>query len=80
MRMLNNDLDVAFENVTIYLNIGEIAEMLGALESLLKNGKIGDHHHINDTEYAHEITLVMYDENDLHEFEQRSRKLIQENV
>lgn len=80
MRILNNDTNAPLENVIIYLKKDEAVELIGALESLLNSEKTAEHSHINDLEYTHEITVAIYDEDNLNGFDQRSKKLIQENV
>ena len=80
MRILDNDNDKALKNLTIYLKVCEAKELLGDLQRLVKNSNDYGHAHINDEEFIHEITLVVYDESDLKGLNNRSKKIISEDV
>lgn len=80
MRILNNDTNVPLESITIYLKKDEAIELMMTLEDLLNSEKNAEHSHVNDLEYTHEITVTIYDDDNLNGFDQRSKKLIQENA
>jgi len=79
LRILSNDSNHALKGVTLYLTMNEARELHSSLESLMDSGVHVNHSHINDVEYTHEITVVIYCENDFNGFNQRSIKLIQED-
>ncbi|MCL2150175.1 MAG: hypothetical protein FWH51_04735 [Dehalococcoidia bacterium] len=80
MRLLNGNSEDRLENVIIYLKKNEVVFLIGALENLLNAEEKGmGHYHVNDSDYTHEITVAMYDENNLDRFDQRSQKLILED-
>ena len=80
MRLLDCDSNARLENIIIYLKKNEVTELIGALENLLSSEENASHHHVNDLEYTHEITVTMYNESNLTDFNQRSIQLIQQDV
>ena len=68
----------ALSDVIIYLTEDEAQSMIGALQEMLADPK--DHHrHLNDEDYQHEITVTIYRPENLHTFDERSRRLILED-
>ncbi|MCL1952189.1 MAG: hypothetical protein FWF60_05110 [Oscillospiraceae bacterium] len=59
----------AIDNVYLHLKKNEIIELIGALENLLGESNSidcgefvinpGDHYHVNDADYSHEITVCI---------------------
>ncbi len=77
MKILDIDTQKPLKTITLYLTISEAKEMHQDLSELIKNfGKPMQHEHINDAEYEHEVTLVIYDENNLEGFDKISVDLI----
>ncbi|ABN53200.1 MULTISPECIES: hypothetical protein [Clostridia] len=76
MRILNQDNNIAVRNVLLMLTMEEAAELKDDLERLLSKKALNDHSHINDLEYEHELTISLYDENNIEEFDERIKKLI----
>lgn len=63
-------------NITVYLTPAEATQMIGYLEQLL--AEPDQHHfHLNDDEYRREITLTVYQADDLEHYDERSKKLIE---
>ena len=79
MRLLDKDNDRALKNLGVYLTIDEAKEVLGDLQQLIEHYSGSQHAHISDTEYEHEITLVVYLQDDLEQFDARSKTLIEED-
>jgi hypothetical protein len=79
LRILDVENDKALNDVTLYLTISEAKELLGDLQDLINKFGRNEHAHINDTEFNHELTLVLYDEQNLVGFDERSKKLIKED-
>ena len=79
MRILDTLSASRLEDVIIYLKKDEAIELIGALEAILNAAEDLTHCHVNDSEYAHEITVTLYNENNLNGFDQRSRELILED-
>jgi hypothetical protein len=81
MRIYNIDADSKVNKVIIYLTPEEAEEMKDSLESLLDSSKKNMHEHIPDREsdFKREITVCIYDENNLEGFHPRSIKLIKED-
>jgi len=79
MRILDNQTSRALEDICLYLTPSEAKEMMHYLENLLANRD--EHHaHINDSSYQREVTLAIYTEDNLNQFDERSRKLIIEGI
>ncbi|NMB95391.1 MAG: hypothetical protein GYA02_02085 [Clostridiaceae bacterium] len=76
MRILNQDDNKAVNNVLILLTMEEAAELKDDLERLLSKKITNDHSHINDLEYEHELSISLYDENNIEGFDDRTKKLI----
>jgi hypothetical protein len=80
MRILDEDNDVALDNVSIFLTIEEANEMIDTLEGLLKEAKnSASHGHLNDESYEHEITVTIYNEQMLEGLHERIKRLITKN-
>ena len=76
MRILNQDDNKAVNNVLILLTMEEAAELKDDLERLLSKKITNDHSLINDLEYEHELSISLYDENNIEGFDDRTKKLI----
>lgn len=57
----------------------EAKEMKSALEAMLKDNKKYHHVHIPDHDFEREITVCIYQEDDLSSFNERSKKIILQN-
>ena len=79
MRILDYRTDKALEDICIYLTPSEAKQMLGLLEEFV-SGQIEHHEHFYDENYEREITLAIYTEKNLKEFDERSKKLIIEGI
>jgi len=81
MRIYNYDIDKSFKEIFIYLTPNEIEELISKLNWLLENPK--DHHeHLielgENDEISREITVAIYTNDNINEFDERSKKLILE--
>ncbi len=80
MRILDRGHDRPLSKIGLFLTKDEALELRDSLTSLLENkARKGFHHHINNAEYSKEITLAIYSENDLSEFDKRTQHLIQDD-
>jgi len=75
MRLLDETSDKSINNLTLLLTKAEAIQFIGYLE-LLTEDDIGGHYHLSNKDYSKEITLVLYDENDISLFNERYKKLI----
>jgi hypothetical protein len=79
MRILDNETGSALDAVTIYFTRQEAEEAIQSLARLMATS--AEHHvHLNDAEYQREVTISIYSQDNLHEFDERSRRLIQEGI
>jgi hypothetical protein len=77
MRILNTITDKKIDNITIYLTNSEAQELLDSLEAIISEPK--HHSHIPSEDFMKEITVCIYDPNNLSGFNERSKKLILED-
>jgi NAD(P)H-dependent FMN reductase len=81
MRLLDEDSDRALKKVALYLTVAEARKVRKALDQLgarLEAGRV-EHVHVDDREYEHHLTLVLYSPDDADSFEPRYRRLIRED-
>lgn len=79
MRILNEDKDETIKNILLCLTLDEARELRDSLTSLIRNKNKPNHAHVNDAEYWHEITITVYDENNLQGFNSRVLNIIKED-
>ncbi|NGX42846.1 MAG: hypothetical protein K940chlam7_01134 [Chlamydiae bacterium] len=75
MRILNEDNDKKIDCVSIFLTRDEAIQMIGFLKDLMNNPK-NHHAHLSSGDYQKEITLCLYDLQDIESFHPRAKKLI----
>ena len=78
MRILDEKANKSLDAAIIYLTQQEAAELRDSLEQLLAD-QLGRHEHISSDDYRKEITVCIYDLNQLDQFDDRSRTLITED-
>lgn len=78
MHILEEDSDKSIDNVTLYLTYSEALEFRDSLNDLLKN-PANNHAHISNESFLKEITICIYDKNNLKGFNERSLRLILED-
>lgn len=80
MRILDVVSSKSLKSVLLYLKIDEAKELYGDLKSLIEANDLYNHCHIDDQDYSHEITMVIYDEKDTHMLDERSQKIILKDI
>ena len=78
MRILNEDNDKKIDMVTLYFTQDEAEEMRDSINIIIKN-PIDNHVHISSSDCTKEVTICVYDVNNLGDFNERSKKLILED-
>ncbi len=79
MRILDEDSDKKLDTVSLFLTKEEATQLQAYLRQLLDNPKL-QHIHLSSSDYQKEITLCLYDQENLANLNQRSIKLINEDV
>lgn len=79
MRILDMNSGDVLKNICLYLTRREVEEMKCTLEDFL-TGALDHHAHINDDTYEHEVTVAIYTEDNFNQFDERSKKLIKEDL
>ena len=54
-------------------------ELKESLETVMKNKSHTTHEHVNDSEYEHEITVTLYNDENLYGFNSRLLKVIKKD-
>ena len=80
MRIFDQENDKALKSVILYLKLEEAKELLNDLKDAVEKNDVNFHAHVNDDEYAHEITLLIYDEKNIEPLNERSKKLIKQDI
>ncbi len=75
MRILDEESDKKLDEVSIFLTKEEAVQMLGYLENLIKNPS-HQHSHLSSIDYQKEITICIYDTQNIESFHPRAKKLI----
>jgi len=78
MRLLDEIANKPLSNITLLLTHNEAGELRDKLDELIKNYGKGWHDHISDSdnEYQREITVAIYKDTDISEFNERIQHLI----
>lgn len=77
MRLLDKKNKNKLDKIVIYLTKEEANELSSSLLEVLKNPS--RHEHIPSDDYTKEITICIYDENNISNFDERSQLLIKED-
>jgi len=78
LRILDNESDNKLDNVSLYLTKEEVLQLRKYVNKLLENPQL-QHVHFSSKDYQKEITICLYDENELSNFDKRSKILIRED-
>lgn len=79
MRILDEQRDCTVAKATILLTKTEAEELRDSLESVLANRR-ENHAHIPSEDFRKEITVAVYDEENIHTFNERCQRLIREDA
>lgn len=79
MRILDQDRDIAVDNVMLLLKMTEARELRSALDHIINANDLGMHNHVSEDTYQREITVALYSEQDLSLLHQRCRNFILNN-
>lgn len=77
MRIHDSQNDTVTKNLILFLTEKEAQQLIGALENVLEDDSAGNHWHINDKEYTHEITVTIVRPGKLNEYDNRSQEILQ---
>lgn len=75
MRILDQDSDKTCRDVLLYLTRSEALELRDSLNYLLEKPS-NDHAHVSEDDYKRELTVCIYDVNNLQGFNKRSLDII----
>ena len=80
MRILNTNADIALKSIILYLKIEEAKELYDSIGMMLNEKDLSNHTHVNDLSFEHEVTLVLYDEQQIGSLNERSKRIILEDI
>ncbi|MBI9047077.1 MAG: hypothetical protein JEZ06_21505 [Anaerolineaceae bacterium] len=75
MRIIDDEKIVALDSILLMLTQTEASELVSKLKKIDPNK--GDHIHVNDIDFAKEITIAIYTEDNLHYFSEDIQKIIE---
>ncbi|MCK5228879.1 MAG: hypothetical protein KAR13_01355 [Desulfobulbaceae bacterium] len=75
MRIYDSDNDKTIDNVTLYLTVDEAKELYDDLAGLIER-PAGNHAHINSSDYQIEITMCIYDVENLDLFDEKTKTVL----
>ncbi len=78
MRILDYNNNKKIDDVLILLNKSEILQLIEYLHEL-ENANISEHVHLNNADCTKEITICYYEENNTSGFNDRIKKLIEDD-
>jgi hypothetical protein len=78
MKIYDRDTKRKLKNITLFLTREEAAE-LGYSATDLSEHPEKHHHHVSDAEYNNEITVSVYMPENINQFDEESRRVLQEN-
>lgn len=78
MRILDNESYEKLDNVTLYFTREEAMQLKSYLNQLL-DAPDSQHRHLSSSDYQKEVTICIYEEDQLDGFSPRSIKLIKED-
>jgi hypothetical protein len=78
MHILDEKNNKKLDTIIIYLNIDEANELYTSLKNLINNPD--DHAHISNDNYTKEVTVCIYNKDDLSKFDERSQKIIRQDI
>ena len=76
MRILDQNTNKSIKNITVLLEKAEAIQLMGYLEELVVDEKQNAHYHLNNADYSKEITIALYDNDNLSNFSDRYKLLI----
>ena len=79
MRMIDDDSSKKLDNITLFLTMAEAKQLRGALNAVIEEPTDANHRHVSSADYQKEITVCIYDPENLAGFNERSKKLILED-
>ena len=78
MRILNKDNDKPIKDALVMLTPLEAKELVDKIHKL--TSEQGNHLHINDENFIHEITFAIYTSENVHSFTRRVIDLIEKEI
>lgn len=79
MHILDDETDKTLKRITILLTKKEMRQLQGYVRQLLEEKPSSDHHHLSTDDYQKEITLCLYDPNNIEAFQEFIQKIIQQD-
>lgn len=75
MKIYDHENDQILESITLFLTPDEARELGGAARDLANNPD-KHHHHVSDSAYTTEITVAVYTQENLHQFNAKARVIL----
>lgn len=75
MRILDESTEFSLSKLTVFLTKAEAGQLRDAVDALLQRGGRG-HEHVDSEDFTKEITVAVYDVDDISQFCERAQHLI----
>lgn len=79
MRIFDEKNQRPIDSVTLFLTLSEAKELRGDLDQLILDHSDANHKHVSDETYQHEVTVCIYDRNNLNGFSDEAKRLLLED-
>lgn len=79
MYILNEESEQKLDCITLLLTKNELTQLGGYIKQLLEKTPSSDHYHLTNEDYQKEITICVYDPEDIENFNSRIRNLIKKD-
>lgn len=79
MYILDEESNKSLENITLILTKSEIQQLIGYGKQLIENSPSSEHYHLSNENYQKEITICLYDPENISALHPRIQELIKED-
>ena len=79
MYILDDLTNKKLDSITLILNENEIRQLIGYAKQLLEKKSSSDHYHLSSEDYQKEITICIYNSENIKQFNDRIQKLIMDD-
>lgn len=80
MRIYDQENDKTLQDLILCLTKNEAIELRDSINAMLKNKNFDRHEHIDDEEFCHELSIMIYDMDNLTNINERLIRVIKEDL
>jgi len=79
MYILDDESNKKLDCITLILTRSEVQQLQGYVKQLLEKTPSSDHYHLSSEDYQREITICMYNPENIRALHSRAQKLIRDD-